>query len=140
MGTTPRVTNTAPLVLGGVFLGAVSGGWLAALMGSSGSGYFPDLTGIPLGLVGATVGAAVGMFLGWLGGLVMGLLESQATGIVVAAVGVVLGSATLTVLLLLGHSREDAQEALLTAGVLGLFAAGLAWWSRHRSVPTRTST
>lgn len=57
MGTAPRVTNTAPLVLGGVFLGAVTGGWLAAVMGS-GSAHFPDFTGIPVALMGATVGAA----------------------------------------------------------------------------------
>lgn len=137
MGTAPRVTNTAPLVLGGVFLGAVTGGWLAAVMGSS-SANVPDFTGILVALMGATVGAAVGMFLGGLGGLVMRLLESQAAGVAVAAVGVVVGSVTLTALLLLDLNEEATPVAPLTAGVLGLVAAGLAWWSRHRSVPART--
>lgn len=105
METTPPVTNTAPIVLAGVFLGAVSGGWLAALMGSR-SGPFPDFTGIPLALMGATMGAAVGMFLGGLGGLVMRLLESQATGVVVPAVGVVVGS---VILLLLGLTQEATR-------------------------------
>ena len=80
------------------------------------------------------------MFLGGIGGLVMRLLESQATGVIVAAVGVVVGSVTLTVLLLLGLSQKATQEAVLTAGGLGLVAASLAWWSRHRGVPARTST
>lgn len=79
------------------------------------------------------------MFLGGLGGLVMRLLESQATGVVVAAVGVVVGSVALTALLLLDLNQEATPVAPLTAGVLGLVAAGLAWWSRHRSVPARTS-
>ena len=104
-------------------------------MGSR-SGPFPDFTGIPLALMGATMGAAVGMFLGGLGGLVMRLLESQATGVVVPAVGVVVGS---VVLQLLGLTQEATRGAVPTAGVPGVAAAGLAWWSRHRSVSAHRS-
>lgn len=139
MGPTPRVTNTAPLVLGGVVSGAVTGGWFAALMGSR-TGQFPDLTMIPLALMGATVGAAVGLFLGGVGGFVMRLLESQVTGVVAVAVGVVVGSVTLSALLLLGDGQAATQEGVPMAGVLGLVASSLAWWSRHRSDPARAST
>jgi hypothetical protein len=132
VGSTPHATNTWPLVLGGVVLGAVTGGWLAALIGSR-PGHLPDLAMIPLALMGGTVGAAVGLFLGGLAGLAMRLLESQATGVAAAAVGVVIGSVTFVVGLQLGHTPDATQEALPTAGVLGLVAAAGAWWSRSRS-------
>ena len=132
MGSTPHATNTWPLVLGGVVLGAVTGLVMAAVMASR-SAPFPDFTVIGVALIGGTVGAAVGLFLAGLAGLVMRLLESQARGVVAAAVGVVVGSGTLVVLLQLGHTQEATQEALPTAGVLGLVAAAGAWWSRSRS-------
>lgn len=134
MGTTPRVANTSPLVLGGVVLGGVTGAVMAGLMVSPDAAPFPDFKVFGVALMGATVGAAVGLFLGGIGGLVMRLLEAQTTVVVVAAVGVVVGSVVLTVLLPLGLAQGSPREGVLTAGVLGLCAAGLAWWSRHRSV------
>jgi len=57
------------------------------------------------------------------------LLEAQTTVVVVAAVGVVVGSVVLVLLLPLGRT----SGALATAGVLGLGAVGLAWWSTASS-------
>lgn len=138
MGTTPRVTNTSPLVLGGVVLGGATGAVMAGLIVSPYAEHFPDFGVFAVALMGGTVGAAVGLFLGGIGGVVMRLLEAQTTGVVAATVGVVVGSVTLTILLSLSLTADAArgapQEAVLTAGGLGLLAAGLAWWSRHRSV------
>ena len=119
-------------MLGGAVLGAVTGLVLAAVMGSR-SAPFPDFTVVGVALIGGTVGAAVGLFLGGLTGLVMRLLVGQATSVVAAAVGLAVGSVTFVVLLQLGHTNEATQEALPTAGVLGLIAAAGAWWSRSRS-------
>lgn len=132
MGSTPHATNTWPLMLGGVVLGAVTGLVMAAVMASR-SAPFPDFTVIGVALIGGTVGAAVGLLLAGLAGLVMRLLESQSRGVAAAAVGVVVGSVTLAVLLQLGHTQEATQEAFPTAGALGLIAAAGAWWSRSRS-------
>jgi hypothetical protein len=131
VGSTPRV-NAAPLVFGGVLLGAMAGMVGGASM-ASWSAPELDLALLGIALIGGTVGAASGLFLGGIGAIIMRLLESQPRGVVTTAVGAVVGLATLAILLSLGHTQEAAQSAVPTAGVLGLVAAGLAWWSCRRS-------
>ena len=132
MESTWGVSGAGPLVVGGVVLGAVTGLGLAILIGSR-SGPFPDFTLVPLAIIGGTVGAAPGLVLGGLAGLVTHLLGSRPTGIVAAASGLAVGSVTLGVLLLLGHTAAATQDALAAALVLTFVAAAGAGWSRHRT-------